>query len=98
MEDKHFEDLWVECENFHKAESNNDKKSVLDQIKLIIDLYLSIDNKEINDKQHSYNLLLGELLLLISNLSLIDNVNVYIALKNALTIKSIEAYSNIIPK
>lgn len=91
----HFEDLWLKCESFHK--NSNDKVSTLiDELSLKINLYKTIDLKEdipTEDKKQIKARTLGEILLTITHLSLIDDVNTFKSLSDALQYRELEFYS-----
>jgi hypothetical protein len=93
----HFEELWVKCEDLHKETGlNNGAQGLIDELMLKINLYKAIDAKtEIPEieRQKVKSRTLGEILLTLSGLSFIDNVNVYEALTVALQYRSIDHYS-----
>lgn len=93
---KTFNELWEQCEQFHKEAGNNVSASIITELLLKIKFYTAIDSKELpmDDKQKIKSRLLGEILLNITNISLIDNINVYKALEEALQFRSIETSLN----
>jgi hypothetical protein len=87
----HFEDLWQKCEDFHSKDLiGSDIESLINELTIKLNFYKGIDLKpEISkeDKETSKSLLLGEILLTITNISLKDNINVFAALNTALNLK-----------
>jgi hypothetical protein len=94
----HFEELWEKCENFQKeASDHTTTQQMIDELSLKINLYKAIDAKAAEippeECQKVKSRLLGEILLVISCMSLKDNINVFEALSMALQFRSIEHYS-----
>jgi len=89
---KHFEELWVDCENFYKdSKLITNTSTLLEELTLKISLYKAIDSKEEipeEDRQKVKSRILGEILLTLTGLSLKDNVNVYDSLSVALQYRS----------
>ena len=82
-----FEELWVKCEDLQKEiTAENSTSSILESIVMIINLYKTIDAKEIPnvDQQQIKSCTMGEILLALTAISLKDNINVYEALNTAL--------------
>jgi len=83
----HFEELWEKCENLHK--DGIDKQTILtimDELAMKINLYKIVDSKQevsIEDRKKIKSRTMGEILLTLTNLSLLDNINVYNALNIA---------------
>lgn len=93
----HFEDLWNKSEEFH-AKSNLDKSSIsiIDEIFLKIKLYKSFEEKTdlpIEEKKKIKERIFGEILLTLTNLSLKDDINTFLALNSALQYRMTEFYS-----
>ena len=94
----HFEELWEKCENFQKdASEHMEIPQMIEELVLKINLYKAIDSKmsEITteDAQKVKSRLLGEILLVITCMSLKDNINVFESLGMALQFRSIEHFS-----
>jgi hypothetical protein len=87
---KTFEELWTKCEDFNKNTSNTNDS--INEILMKFNLYLSIDKKEIsNDEKNKLkNRVMGEILLSLSNISLLDNINIFAALHEAYQYRSLE--------
>ena len=82
-----FEELWVKCEDLQKEiTAENSTSGILESIVMIINLYKTIDAKEIPnvDQQQIKSCTMGEILLALTAISLKDNINVYEALNTAL--------------
>jgi hypothetical protein len=96
MPDKHFEELWVKCEDFQKeATAGSTVQGIIEELSMKISLYKAIDTKtEIpdEDRKKVKSRILGEILLTLTGLSLKDNINVYEALNIALQYRSIDFY------
>lgn len=87
---KHFEELWEKCEEYHGSNPNDTVDSIIKELQMKIDLYQTIDTKQISpeDMQKIKSRTLGEILFTITNLSLNDNINVFEALFIALNERS----------
>lgn len=87
---KTFEELWTKCEDFNKNTSNTNDS--INEILMKFNLYLSIDKKEMsNDEKNKLkNRVMGEILLSLSNISLLDNINIFAALHEAYQYRSLE--------
>jgi hypothetical protein len=94
----HFEEVWEKCEALHKEIAEGDTSAnLIEELNLKFNLYKMIDLKlEIpqDERQKIKERTLGEILLTLTNISLIDNINVFQALSMALQYKSIEHYSS----
>lgn len=94
---KHFEELWESCENFHKKDIKlSSSASIIDELSLKIKLYSTINlNNKISDedKKALKSRALGEILLTITNLSLIDDINVFASLSEVLNYNLINFFS-----
>ena len=91
----HFEDLWEKCEEFHKEAGTSISASLM-ELDLKFNFYKAIDTKVELPKEESEKIksrILGEILLTITNISLVDNINVFKALTEALQFRSIEHYT-----
>lgn len=91
----HFEELWQQCEAFHKN-SNGKISDLIDELYLKLNLYKTIDlkdNMSIEDKKQIKSRTLGEILLTITHLSLLDDVNTFKCLLDALQYRELEFYS-----
>lgn len=78
---QHFEELWEKCEQTHNIEPNS--IPTIDELIMKINLYKAIVMqteipKEEHEKMKSHTM--GEILLVLTKISLIDNINVYKAL------------------
>lgn len=94
---KTFNELWEICEDFFKKNHQNEKvNDLINELDLKFKLYKNIDlNLSLSDKekQNIKSRTLGEILLTITNISLIDNINVFESLNSALQYRSIETFS-----
>lgn len=93
----HFEELWEKCETLHKEAGASSSASLASELSLKLDLYKVLDLKDDlteQEKQKIKSRVLGEILLTITNISLVDNINVYQALDEALKFRSIEYFSS----
>lgn len=93
---QHFEELWELCENYHKEDDkHNSLQEIITEISMKIDLYFRLDQKEISQEELKKikSRLFGEILLTLTNLSLLDNVNVFEALSIAHQMRSIDFYA-----
>lgn len=91
----HFEELWEKCEKFFQENNSSDEiSSLIDELMMKINLYQILDQKPIppEEKTKMKSLALGEILLVLSNISLKDNINVFESLYHALTLKSVNFY------
>ena len=97
----HFENVWEQAENFHKnANLGADASQILDELNLKIELYKTIDTNKEHLKEESSNIksrLFGEILLSLTNLSLIDNINTFEALMLALQQRSVDVFDKKYP-
>ena len=87
----HFEELWELCEIFHKENAIINPQIILEELSLKINLYKIIDSKtEVPEveRQKMKSYVLGEILLTLSGLSFLDNINVYEALNIILQYRS----------
>lgn len=93
---QHFEDLWEKSEKLHEETSKNDSSSsIIEELLIKINLYKMIDQKEeipFNEKEKLKSRTMGEILITLTNLSLIDNINVFAALDEAIKFRSIDFY------
>ena len=93
----HFEELWVKCEELQKdASTHIDVQQIIEELVMKIGLYKAIDAKpEIpeDERQKIKSRTLGEILLVMTCLSLKDNINVYESLAMALQYRSVEHYN-----
>ena len=93
----HFEELWIKGEDFHKETCENESVAdIINELTMKASLYSAIDQKSeisLEDKQMAKSRLLGEILLMLTNLSFKDNINVFEALYVALSQHSISHYS-----
>ena len=77
----HFEILWEECEKLHQA--GDSASSIIDELMMKLNLYKALaERTEIpkDELQKIKTRTMGEILLTMTNLSLIDNINVFEAL------------------
>jgi len=94
----HFEELWEKCEQLHQAADQNNPATtaaLLEELMLKVNLYKALDAKtEIpeEDRQKIKSRTLGEILLTLTHVSLLDNVNVFEALNIALQYRSVGFY------
>ena len=84
----HFEELWEKCERFHKEDSPNETSTeILEKLLLKIELYKAINSHsfaEVQDRQKAKSRLYGEILLSLTQLSFIEDINVFEALQISL--------------
>ena|SRR5713101_6939474 len=93
---KSFDALWETCEALHQQISPDDNSSsILDELLLKVRLYQAINNQEMpeEEKQAIRTRAIGEVLLVLTNLSLRDNINVFAALEAAHNYRSIDFFS-----
>ena len=93
----HFEELWEQCEQFHKENaSTTDPTFILEELALKLSLYKALAAQKENlpsDFQEVKSRTLGEIMLTITNLSLQENIDVYGALTHALRFRTAAQYS-----
>lgn len=80
----HFEELWEKCEKTHQED--NPVSSILDELAMKINLYRAISEKTDAPKEELEKVksrTMGEILLTLTNLSLVENINVFDALNTA---------------
>lgn len=95
----HFEELWEKCEQLHSKDS--DSAVVVDELMMKLSLYKAIDlQKEvpIEEAQKIKSRTLGEILLTITKISLIDNINVFEALNIAQQYRNLENIAKVPPE
>jgi hypothetical protein len=90
----HFENLWEKCEELHKEAGTTISTSLM-ELDLKFSLYKKIDVQGLpsEEAEKIKSRVLGEILLTITNISLVDNINVFKALSEALQFRSIEHYT-----
>ena len=91
MTSKHFEHLWEECESLSNNIYKDDSvEKVIEEIKSLLNDYKEIDgsNNPNEIKLSVKNRYLGEIVFLLTTLSIKDNINVYAALKEELILNS----------
>lgn len=90
----HFEELWEKCEQVHKDSKAGDTAlSIMDELSMKINLYKLLDGKTDIQKEELQKIksrTMGEILLTLTKLSLVDNINVYEALSIAQQYRSAE--------
>lgn len=93
----HFEELWEKCESLHKDNAGLDQASALiEELGLKFNIYKVIDQRTDipqEERQKIKSRTLGEILLTLTNISLIDNIDVFEALSAAFKYRSIEHFS-----
>lgn len=75
----HFEEIWEQAEQLNKSNLlNSNVKSIIDEIKLKLDLYNNLDNLDIDkiELNKLKTIAYGEVLFSLTKLSLLDNINV----------------------
>jgi hypothetical protein len=80
----HFEELWEQCEQLHQ--NGGSSSDLIDELMMKLNLYKAIDQKSEIPKDELQKIkarTMGEILLTITNLSLVDNINVFEALSIA---------------
>jgi hypothetical protein len=94
----HFEELWEQCEKLHQAGGNS--SNIVDELIMKLNLYKIIDQKTDIPKEELQKIkarTMGEIILTITNLSLVDNINVFEALNMAKQYRNIEMDAKIPP-
>lgn len=89
----HFEELWEACELFNKDKKDETISSLIDELEYKIALYKAIDKKKDIPKEEVIKIksrTLGEILLSLTNISLIDEINVYDSLNQALQYRKVK--------
>ena len=79
---KTFEELWELCEEYHNH-SSNEVESVIEELILKCNLYKTINQFEeipADEKEKMKLSAIGEILFTLTNISLIDKLNVFKAL------------------
>ncbi len=87
----HFENLWEDSE-LTSSQRQLTKQDIINNIYSILQDYLNIDDNNelnINAKDNNRNKLFGELLFNLSQLSMIDKINVFAALNMTNEVKKI---------
>lgn len=82
----HFEELWEECEKIHQGQGEVSASTIISELMMKLNLYKAIDEKKDIPQEDSHKIksrTLGEILLTITNLSLIDNIDVFESLNIA---------------
>jgi len=96
MMTNHFEDLWCDCESFQQnANPQATVPSIMEELMMKVGLYQAMDTKSqipTTDQQSLKERMMGEILLTLTHLSVIDNINVYQALAEALQFRSIDHF------
>ncbi len=90
-----FSELWELCEKFYQDNDiHNSPQEIINEISMKIDLYRRLDQKKIDveDLKKIKSRLFGEILLTLTNLSLIDNINVFEALFIAHQKRSVDVF------
>lgn len=89
-----FSELWEKCEQLHKdASSDASVSTIIDELEYKIALYKAIDKKKEIPKEENAKIksrTLGEILLSLTNISLIDDINVYDSLNQALQYRKVK--------
>lgn len=91
---KHFEELWEKCEELHKQSNKGETVlNIMDELAMKVNLYKLIDGKTdipVEERQKVKSRTMGEILLTLTNLSLVDNINVFESLSIAQQYRSAE--------
>lgn len=90
---KTFDQIWEEGESLFQGESTEDLESVLKSLEMKINLFRILSSKKEIPEEDLKSMkfkIIGEILLTMTNLSLIENINVHHALKESIQIRSIE--------
>lgn len=97
---KHFEEVWDQCESLFKETgelaATEKSSSLTDNLIFKINLYKAVDLKnDIPDaeRQKIKSRTLGEILWTLTNISMIDNINVFEALNSIYEYRSVEHFS-----
>jgi len=101
----HFEELWEAVESLHKGINPKDISltSILDQISIKINLFKLVAGQETTqqikeEQDKAKEMLMGEILMTMANLSLLTNIDVGKALSNAYRSKQEELIKSIPPE
>jgi len=90
----HFEELWEQCENFHKEHSTKTEiQPIIEALMMKLSLYKALSaQKDMpgEEMQKVKARTLGEIVLTLTCLSLKDNIDVYGALATALQYRNID--------
>jgi hypothetical protein len=93
----HFEQLWDKCEDFHKKEcGDSNSSSLIEELVIKLNIYkILVSRKDLPEEEgkEMKSRTLGEILFTLTNISLIDNVNVFEALQTALLFHSVDTFS-----
>lgn len=85
-EKKHFEDLWLQAENLFKDDPSTTPEILL-EIKSKLSVYQSLDKMDQmskDDKKKAKAAIFGTLLMSICQLTLVDDINSFAVLQNAI--------------
>ena len=93
----HFEELWDKCEAFQKeASAPMDVASIVSELQMKVSLYKAIDLRTELPEEERTKLkarTMGEILLVITSISVKDNINVFECLTEALQYRSIDHFN-----
>jgi hypothetical protein len=92
----HYEELWELCEKLHQEASQDKASNLIDELSLKLVVYKAIDEKTdipAEERQKAKSRTLGEILLTLTNISLVDNIDVFRSLTEAYKYRSIEHFS-----
>lgn len=96
MKNKHYENLWVESENFYlKSNEEEDIEDITNKLHLKISLYKSLSGNNSFSKEEKISVLnhtFGEILFELCKISAKDNINVYSSLQNILNHKIVDKF------
>ena len=91
----HFEELWEKCEELNK-EGTATIPNLLDTLSMKLELYKVLDTQNkmpLEECQKAKSRIMGEILMTLTHLSLLDNIDVAISLATAFQYRSIDLYS-----
>jgi hypothetical protein len=86
---KHFEDLWVDAENLSKeVYKNSSIENLLKSISDLLNEYKETNSSELPEevKKSLKNRYIGEITFILTSISEKENIDVYGALKNEMTL------------
>ena len=80
----HFEELWENCEKLYNDCNKNEVQSLIDELLIKINLYKAVDQKsELSNDKTIKSRFYGEILLSLTKISKLDDINVFEALMSA---------------
>lgn len=97
----HFEELWVHCEKVHQeAIVRGTVPEILNELSMKLNFYKVIDQRKDlpPEEMRQFRIrAVGEILLVLTNLSMVENINVFDALNAAVQYRIAEDQSKKLP-